>query len=144
MVEEWIEITAGWKNELGFVGQDSTGATLQMGTLDGKPGFSPMHLLLVALAGCTGEDIVSILQKKRLALSGMQVVVRGKRASDYPKVWTEIHLSYLVWGEDLKPKDVEQAILLSEEKYCSVGLMLGKVARISSEYHLLKPGESAE
>jgi len=144
MVEEWIEITAGWKNELGFVGQDSTGATLQMGTLDGKPGFSPMHLLLVALAGCTGEDIVSILQKKRLALSGMQVVVRGKRASDYPKVWTEIHLTYLVWGEDLKPKDVEQAILLSEEKYCSVVLMLGKVARISSEYHLLKPGESAE
>jgi putative redox protein len=144
MAEEWFEIAAEWKNELAFVGQDSTGATLQMGTLYGKPGFSPMHLLLVALAGCTGEDIVSILQKKRLGLIGLQVHVRGKRASDYPKVWTEIHLTYLVWGEDLKPKDVEQAILLSEEKYCSVGLMLGKVARISSEYHLLKPGESAE
>ena len=144
MAEEWIEITAAWKNEMAFVGQDSTGATLQMGTLDGKPGFSPMHLLLIALAGCTGEDIVSILQKKRLALSGMQVRVRAKRASDYPKIWTDIHLTYLVWGEDIKPKDVEQAIQLSEDKYCSVGLMLGKVARISSEYHLLKPGESAE
>jgi putative redox protein len=115
-----------------------------MGTLAGKPGFSPMHLLLIALAGCTGEDIVSILRKKQLALSDMQVRVRGKRASDYPKIWTDIHLTYLVWGEDIRPKDVEQAIQLSEDKYCSVGLMLGKVARISSEYHLLKPGQSAE
>ena len=129
MAEEWIEIDAGWKNDMAFVGQDSTGATLQMGTLDGKPGFSPMHLLLVALAGCTGEDIVSILQKKRLALSRLKVCVRGKRASDYPKIWTAIHLTYLVWGEDIGPKDVEQAIQLSEDKYCSVGLMLGKVAR---------------
>ena len=144
MPEEWIEIAADWQNGLAFVGQDSTGATLQMGTLDGKPGFSPMHLLLVALASCTGEDIVSILQKKRLALSGMQVRVRAKRASDYPKIWTDIHLTYLVWGKDIQPKDVEQAIQLSEDKYCSVGLMLGKDARISSEYHLLKPGESAE
>ena len=144
MAEEWIEITAAWKNEMAFVGQDSTGATLQMGTLDGKPGFSPMHLLLIALAGCTGEDIVSILRKKRLALSDMQVRVRGKRASDYPKIWTDIHLTYLVWGEDIHSKDVEQAIQLSEDKYCSVGLMLGKDARISSEYHLLKPGEIAE
>jgi putative redox protein len=144
MAEEWVGIAAEWKNELAFVGQDSTGATLQMGTLDGKSGFSPMHLLLVALAGCTGEDIVSILQKKRLALSRMQVRVRGKRASDYPKVWTDIHLTYMLWGENIHAKNVEQAIHLSEEKYCSVGLMLGKVARISSEYHLLKPGESAE
>ncbi len=144
MAEEWIEIAARWKNEMAFVGKDSTGATLQMGTLEGKPGFSPMHLLLIAVAGCTGMDIVSILQKKRLALSDLQVQVRGKRAKDYPMIWTDIHLTYLVWGEDIQPKDVEQAIQLSEDKYCSVGLMLGKVARISSEYHLLKPGERAE
>ena len=79
MAEEWTEITAAWKNELAFVGQDAGGTTLQMGTLEGKPGFSPMQLLLIAVAGCTGEDIVSILQKKRLALSDMQVRVRGKR-----------------------------------------------------------------
>ena len=144
MTGEWTEITAAWKNELAFVGQDTTGATLQMGTLDGKPGFSPMHLLLIGLAGCTGEDIVSILRKKRLALSDMQVRVRGKRSSDYPKVWTVIHLTYLVWGEAIQPRDVEQAIQLSEDKYCSVRLMLGKAARITSEYHLLQPGEIAE
>jgi putative redox protein len=144
MTEEWTDITAAWKNEMAFVGQDSNGATLQMGTLDGKPGFSPMHLLLIAVAGCTGEDIVSILQKKRLVLSNMQVRVRGKRANEYPKIWTDIHITYLVWGEAIPPRDVEQAIQLSEDKYCSVRLMLGKAARITSEYHLLQPGENAE
>jgi len=144
MTEEWTEISAAWKNELAFVGQDTTGATLQLGTLDGKPGFSPMHLLLIAVAGCTGMDIVSILQKKRLALSDLQVRVRAKRARDYPMIWTDIHITYLVWGEAIQPKDVEQAIQLSEDKYCSVGLMLGKAARITSEYRILKPGETAE
>ncbi len=144
MTEGWTEITAAWKNEMAFVGQSSTGGTVQMGTMDSKPGISPMQLLLVAVAGCTGEDIVSILKKKRLEPIDMQVRVRGKRASDYPMIWTDIHITYLIWGEAIPPKDVEQAIQLSEEKYCSVGIMLGKVARITSEYHLLKPGESAE
>ena len=144
MTEGWIEITAAWKNELAFVGQGTTGGTVQMGTIDGTPGISPMQLLLVAVAGCTGEDIISILKKKRLKPTDMQLRVRGKRADDYPKIWTDIHITYLVWGDNIPPKDVEQAIQLSEEKYCSVGLMLGKAARITSEYHLLKPGESAE
>jgi putative redox protein len=144
MTEEWTEITAGWKSDSTFIGQNGAGGTVQMGSLDGKPGFSPMHLLLIAVAGCTGMDIASILQKKRLALSDLQVQVRGKRARDYPMIWTDIHITYLVWGEAIQPKDVEQAIQLSEDKYCSVGLMLGKAARITSEYHLLKPGERAE
>ena len=144
MTEEWTEITAAWKSDSTFIGQNAAGGNVQMGSLDGKPGFSPMHLLLIAVAGCTGMDIASILQKKRLALSDLQVQVRGKRARDYPMIWTDIHITYLVWGEAIQPKDVEQAIQLSEDKYCSVGLMLGKAARITSEYHLLKPGESAE
>jgi putative redox protein len=137
------EITAIWKGELTFVGQNPAGGTVQMGELDGKPGIGPMQLLLVAIAGCTGEDIVSILQKKRTKLSDMQVQVNGKRADDYPMVWTHIHITYLIWGEDIKTKDVEQAIELSETKYCSVGLMLGKSSKITSEYRILKPGENA-
>ena len=144
MTEEWTEITAAWKSDSTFIGQNAAGGNVQMGSLDGKPGFSPMHLLLIAVAGCTGMDIVSILQKKRLALSDLQVRVRGKRAMDYPMIWTDIHITYLVWGEALQPKDVEQAIQLSENKYCSVGLMLGKSARITSEYQILQPGQSAE
>ena len=142
MTDEWIEITAAWKNEMAFVGQSSTGASVQMGTIDGKLGISPMQLLLVAVAGCTGEDIISILKKKQLKPIDMQLRVRGKRATDYPKIWTDIHITYLIWGNNILPKDVEQAIKLSEEKYCSVGFMLGKVARVTSEYQLLKPGET--
>jgi putative redox protein len=140
----WAKITAIWKNETTFVGQNAGGGTVQMGALDGKPGISPMQLLLTAIAGCTGEDIISILKKKRLTPTNMHVEVKGKRATDYPMVWTDIHISYLIWGENIPARDVEQAIRLSEDKYCSVGIMLGKTARITSEYHLIKPGENAE
>lgn len=112
-----------------------------MGMLDGKPGVGPMQLLLVALAGCTGEDIVSILKKQRQIPTAMQVQVRGKRATDYPMIWTDIHITYLIWGEGIRAKDVERAIQLSEEKYCSVELMLCKASNISSEYHLLPAKE---
>ncbi len=144
MSEGWTEITANWKGELTFLGQNAEGGTVQMGSLDGKPGVGPMQLLLVALAGCTGMDIVSILHKKRANLTDMRIKVRGRRATDYPMVWTDIEVTYLLWGEDLKPKDVEQAIQLSEEKYCSVGIMLGKSAHITSTYQIYKPGEAAE
>ena len=144
MTEGWTEISAAWKSENTFVGQNSAGGTVQMGPLNGKPGVGPMQLLLVALAGCTGEDIVSILKKQRQTPTDMQVRVRGKRATEYPMIWTEIHITYLIWGENTRSKDVERAIQLSEEKYCSVELMLCKAANITSEYVLLKPGEKAE
>ena len=143
MSQGLTEITATWKGELTFVGQNAAGGTVQMGVLDGRPGIGPMQLLLAAIAGCTGEDIVSILQKKRLKLTDMQVRVSGKRADDYPMVWTNIHITYLIWGKDIRTKDVEQAIELSETKYCSVGLMLGKSSKITSEYRILQPGEIA-
>ncbi len=143
MSEGMTEINAAWKGEMTFVGQNAAGGSVQMGPLDGKPGVGPMQLLLVAVAGCTGTDIVSILQKKRANLTDMQVKVTGKRATDYPMIWTDIHLTYLVWGTGIKDEDVKQAIDLSEKKYCSVGIMLGKSASITSEYHILKPGEEA-
>jgi putative redox protein len=143
VADGWFEVSAAWKNELTFTGQNAAGGTVQMGPLEGKPGIGPMQLLLVALAGCTGEDIVSILNKKRQPPTDMQVQVRGKRAVDYPMIWTDIQINYLIWGEALQPKDVEQAIKLSEDKYCSVGIMLGRAAKITSQYHLYKPGETA-
>ena len=143
MSEGLTEITATWKGENTFIGQNAVGGTVQMGTLDGKPGIGPMQLLLVAMAGCTGMDIVSILQKKQADLADMQVRISGTRANDFPMVWTHIHITYMLWGRSIKPADVEQAIDLSEKKYCSVGIMLAESAKITSEYHLLKPGESA-
>jgi|SRR5271157_741479 len=143
MEEGWTEITAAWKGELTFQGQNTSGGTVLMGPYQDNPGVGPMQLLLVALAGCTGEDIVSILQKKRIKLDDMQIRVRGKRAADYPRIYTDIQITYLLWGQDLRSQDVEQAIQLSEEKYCSVGIMLRSSSKVNSTYHIYKPGESA-
>lgn len=141
MIENWTEITATWKGETTFIGQNSTAGSVQMGAMNNKPGINPMQLLLVALAGCTGSDIVTILLKKRLNLTDLQVRVRGQRSNEYPMVWTDIAVIYYLWGEHLKAKDVEQAIRLSENKYCSVGAMLEKTAKITSTYQILSPGE---
>ena len=136
MSEEWKEIVADWKGENTFIGKNQSGGTVQMGPVDEKAGVGPMELLLVALAGCTGMDIVSILTKKRQQPQDFQVIVRGKRAADYPKIWSEIEVTYHLWGNNFDPKAVEQAIELSEEKYCSVGIMLEAAAKISSKYVL--------
>lgn len=142
-MEGWTEIKAEWKGESTFTGSNETGGSVQMGSMVNKPGLSPMQLLLSAIAGCTGTDIISILQKKRLNPTDLKIMVRARRSEDYPKIWTDIHLTYLVWGEGITPKDMETAIQLSEQKYCSVGIMLGKSANITSEYQILKPGEKS-
>jgi putative redox protein len=141
MSEGLTEITAAWQGETSFIARNAAGGTVQMGTIDGKPGVGPMQLLLVAIAGCTGDDILSILQKKRADLTDFQVRVTGKHAADYPKVWTNIHITYLIWGNAILPRDVEQAIGLSIKKYCSVGIMLEKSAEITCEYQILVPGD---
>jgi putative redox protein len=144
MADSWTEINTTWVNQSIFVGKNAAGATVQMGSSEDQTGVGPMQLLLIALAGCTGMDIASILRKKRIDLKDMQIKVRGKRAADYPMIWTDIDILYSLWGENILPKDAEQAIRLSEEKYCSVGLMLGKVAKISSDFRIYKPGEIAK
>jgi len=143
MDNPWREVIAEWQGETSFIGRNPTGGMVQMGKIDDRPGMSPMELLLAGLAGCTGMDIASILSKQRQPFVDLKVKVRGKRASDYPKVFTELEVTYLLWGEGLDLKSVERAIQLSEEKYCSVGLMLDKAALIHSSYRILKPGEEA-
>lgn len=134
MSQEWREVSAEWLGESAFRGLNATGGSLQMGTLDGQPGVSPMELLLLGVAGCTGVDVVSILQKKRKGLQNLKVSVRARRADEHPKVWNEIEVTYHLWGSDLDEKSVEQAIQLSEEKYCSASAMLSATAKMSSSF----------
>ncbi len=107
-------------------------------TIDGKreAGVGPMDLLLFGLAGCTAVDVVIILKKQRQPVQGVTVKVRGERATEHPKVFTKIHIEYLVTG-DLDPKKVERAIQLSEEKFCSASAMLRKTAEITHSYQIL-------
>ena len=144
MDNPWREVIAEWQGETSFIGRNPTGGTVQMGKIGEKPGLSPTELLLAGLAGCTGMDIASTLTKQRQPFVDLKVRVRGKRASDYPKIFTEFEVTYLLWGEGLDTKAVERAIQLSEEKYCSVGLLLGKAAPIHSSYQILKPGEGED
>jgi putative redox protein len=138
----WKEVVAEWRGDTTFIGKNVVGGSVQMGELDGQPGISPMELLLTGLAGCTGVDVALILGKKRQPLDDLQVRVRGKRADQHPKVYTEIVIEYWLWGEGLSEKAIEQAIALSEEKYCSASAMLGAKAQIISSYRILAPGES--
>ena len=142
MSNDWKEITTTWQGGRTFVGENANGGKVTTGSPQDGPVVSPMELLLVGMAGCTGIDVVSILEKKRIPLSDFKLNVRAKRADDYPMVYTEIEVEYLLWSENLSPKDAEQAIHLSEEKYCSASIMLGKTAKISSSYKILKPGEA--
>ena len=139
MADNWKVVSATWKGGLNFFGENAKGGTVRMGSMDETIG--PMQLVLVGLAGCTGIDIVTILQKKKVTPTNFKVNVRGKRADKFPMVYTDIEVEYVLWGDDLIVRDVEQAIKLSEQKYCSVSIMLGKTSKITSTYKILKPGD---
>ena len=143
MKSDWKEVIAEWQGERSFLGKTDIGGTVQMGAVEGIPGASPMELLLLGVAGCTGIDVALILEKKRQPLQDLKVRVRGRRADEFPKVYTEIEIEYLLWGEGLSKKAVEQAIQLSEDKYCSASAMMSKTATITSSYRILSSEEEA-
>lgn len=101
-----------------------------------EAGIRPMRLLLLGMAGCTAMDVVSILQKKRVAFTGLQVHVTAERAEDHPKVYTQIHLEYTAKGEDVDPRALARAIELSVTKYCSAIAMLAETAEITTSYRI--------
>ncbi len=142
MSTDWMEVVAEWQDGLTFLGKNDLGNSVQMGDKQNKGNISPMELLLLGLAGCTGYDVVSILEKMRQHPEAFKVIVRGVRADDYPMVYTEIEVEYHLWGSSLTEKAVRQAIELSEEKYCSASVMLGKVAEIRSSYKIYESAES--
>ena len=97
---------------------------------------TPMELLLIALGGCTGADVVSILEKKRQRMTGYEIEVRAERRAEHPRVYTRIEVVHDVRGYNIDPKAVEHAVKLSETKYCSVSAMLGASAQITMRYEI--------
>ena len=123
-------------------------------TVDGPPEFGgssaairPKELVLIALGACTGSDVVSILQKKRVKLGGFEVRLKAQVADEHPQVYTKIHIEYVFYGENLVVPDLERAIDLSQNKYCPVSAMLKGTVELtnslvvlsSDEFHALKP-----
>lgn len=133
-----MQITAQWTAPQRFdAAAPATGSRLTMDTPPESGGTgqgpTPMETVLMALAGCTGIDVVSILGKMREHLEGLTIQVSAGRATEHPRVYTKIHVRYVAWGRGLKREQVERAAALSREKYCPVTAMLGKTAEISHE-----------
>ncbi len=103
-----------------------------------RTSFSPMELLLVALAGCTGISVLSILRKRRQEVTGYELQVAGIRAQQHPKVFTDITIQLTFTGNALEVKWIERAIELSEKQYCGVEAMLSKTATISHAYDIVE------
>ena len=129
--------TVRWVNERNFVGVDSTGHSVVLSGQKNGIGVSPSQMLLVALAACSSVDVVEILEKKRKKLTLLEVTVTGEQDPDPPWTYRKIHLKYRLGGSNLTAKAVEQAIHLSEEKYCSVAATIRGVAKITTEYEIV-------
>jgi putative redox protein len=129
-----------WLDKLEFVGTDSTKHSLVMSSQDEEngTGLKPSELLLLALGGCTAVDVVTIMRKKRQAVTGLEINVRGEQDEDPPWTFRHIHLEYVVRGKGLSEKGLAQAIELSEEKYCSVKNSLA--CEVTSSYRIVEEG----
>jgi putative redox protein len=137
-----IQMRLNWTENMQFVARSENGPAIVLDSKDGGSGPTPMELLLVGVAGCPGIDIVLILQKKRLELNKLEIHINGKQASKYPKRFTEIHIEYFLAGKNIPFKAVEQAIKLSEEKYCSALTSLNATFSHSYKIENQEPSKS--
>jgi len=131
-----VEARVTWVEDRRFVGVASSGHAIVVDASQQKAGPSPMELLLLGLAGCTAYDVLEILNKKRQTVTRVEVSAQGERAADPPRVYTTIHLEYLLCGHNISDKAVQDAIRLSKDKYCSASAMLSKTASITASYRV--------
>jgi len=129
-----------WLDNMSFVGESGSGHSVVM---DGPPEFGgrdlgvrPMEMLLLGLGGCASFDVVSMLKKSKQELVDCEVEITAERAESEPKVFTKIHLHFVISGNDLSEKRVARAIELSAEKYCSASIMFGKTAEVTHDYEI--------
>ena len=129
-----------WVQDATFLGESGSGHAVVM---DGPPdhggrnlGVRPMEMLLLGMGGCTAFDVVHILKKSRQPVTDVVTEIAAERAAEEPKVFTKIHVHFIVTGDGLDEKRVSRAVSLSADKYCSASIMLGKTAEISHDYEI--------
>ena len=137
-----MKIRIKWNDRVSFLGETEGGHTVLM---DGAPevggrnlGLRPMELVLMGTGGCTASDVVMILKKSRQDISDCIVEIEAERATKDPKVFTRIHYHFILTGNNLKPQQVDRAINLSAEKYCSASIMLGKTAEMTHDFEIVR------
>jgi putative redox protein len=138
-----VEAQVTWIDGERFAGSASSGHAIVIDSnRQRNTAAGPMELVLIGLCACTATDVVSILRKKREAFSGVHVRAEAERAAEAPTVYKSIRLIYTISGQ-VSPKAVEDAVRLSEEKYCSVSAMLKSTAKITTEIHLSESAKNA-
>ena len=137
-----MNISVKWIDGMLMVGKSDSGHAIVM---DGPPeiggenlGVRPMEMLLLGMAGCTMIDVVNTLKKMREDVVDCQTQVSADRSEEYPKVFTNIHVHFVLRGKKLNPLKVDKAIKLSAEKYCSASIMIGKTAIITHDYKIIE------
>ena len=135
-----MKVRIKWIEDVAFMGESETGHAVVM---DGAPenggrniGMRPMEMLLIGMGGCTSFDVVTILKKSRQAMVDCVAEISAERADEIPKVFTKIHVHFVVTGHDLNEKQVERAVSLSAEKYCSASIMLSKSVEITHDFQI--------
>jgi putative redox protein len=130
-----------WVEEVTFIGESASGHAVVM---DGPPesggrdlGIRPMEMVLLGMGGCTAFDVVMILKKARQPVTDCVVEMEAERATSEPKVFTRIHVHFIVTGSGLADKQVGRAVELSAEKYCSASIMLSKAVDITHDYEVV-------
>ena len=129
-----------WLDHMSFVGESDSGHSVVMDSAaeaGGRNlGIRPMEMLLLGLGGCTAFDVISILKKSRQSVADCEVDIEAERADSIPRVFTKIHVHFIVSGDELDPDKVGRAVGLSADKYCSASRMLGKVAEITHDFEV--------
>lgn len=135
-----MKVTIEWTGEVSFVGETESGHRVR---IDGPPehggrntGPRPMELVLLGTGACSAFDVVHILRKSRQEVTDCRLELEAERAATDPKVFTRIHMHFIVTGRNLDPKKVGHAIALSATKYCSASIMLGKTATITHDVEI--------
>ena len=143
MIEGKLRLTTVEGEGRQFVAESGTGHALVMDDANGHTGPKPIELALLALGGCTGFDVISILRKKRQKVTGYEIELRAEQNPEPPSYFTRVEIKHRLHG-DIDPEAVGKAIHLSETKYCSVGAMISRTAKIETTFEILPEVEAEE
>lgn len=132
-----MRATVKWVGKELFMGTSESGHTIVLDANGGSLAPSPLENILISLGACSSVDVVSILEKTRQDVSGCRVDISATRVESVPKLFSDIHLHFIISGNDVAEKHVQRAVSLSADKYCSVALMLNKSVKITHDFEVV-------
>ena len=142
MISANIVLTQPQGNHRQFIATSGSGHHLVIDDPSGNTGAKPIELVAIALAGCTAFDVINILRKKRQQVTGYEVSVEADQAPNPPQVFIQVRIHHIVTGIDVSDQAVEEAIRLSEEKYCSVGAMVKQSAKLHTTFAIVPAAQA--